>query len=283
VVEAVGSGVERFEPGDRVAVAFSNVCGTCWYCRQGQTALCERFRNLGFGEFGGGLGGLQAQAARVPFADANLLAIPDGMEDERALFVGDILTTGWYGASLSRIRPGETVAVVGAGPVGHFVGQAARALGAGTVVMLDRVPARLDLADQAGFVPLDVEHADPRAAVRGLTEGRGADVAVEAVGAPAAYRTAVSVVRRGGRIAVVGVFGDETVDVNMGYYWNRGLHVLFAGICPVQAWWEETMAAVGDGRLDPTRVISHRLPLEEAPAGYEMFDRREATKVLLRP
>jgi threonine dehydrogenase-like Zn-dependent dehydrogenase len=283
VVQEVGPAVERFHPGDRVAIAFSNVCGACWYCRQGQTSLCERFRNLGFGEFGGGLGGLQAEAARVPFADVNLLGIPQEMDDERALFVGDILTTGWYGASLPGIRDGEAVAVVGAGPVGHFGAQAARALGAATVAVLDRVQDRLDLAERAGFVPVSVDQDDPKSAVRALTGGRGADVVVEAVGLPAAYRTALSMVRRGGRIVVVGVFGDESLDVNMGYYWNRGLHVLFAGICPVQAWWEESMSAVRDGRIDPSPIISHRLSLEEAPAGYAMFDRREATKVLLRP
>ncbi len=143
VVEAVGSGVERFAPGRRVIVAFNIACGHCWFCERGQTQLCEDFRNLGAGIFGGGLGGAQAELVRVPNADTNLLAIPEGMEDERVLFVGDVLTTGVYGAALAGIAEGESVAVVGAGPVGFFCVQAALALGAGEVLALDLEPDRL--------------------------------------------------------------------------------------------------------------------------------------------
>jgi alcohol dehydrogenase len=283
VVEEVGPEVSRFSPGDRVVVAFCSVDGTCWYCRRGQTSLCERFRNLGFGEFGGGLGGLQCEFGRVPFADMNLLHVPDGMEDERALFVGDVLTTGWYGASISGAAPGAAIAVVGAGPVGFFVAQASLALGADQVMVLDRVQERLELAARTGVVAIDVERDDPRAAIRELTEGRGADAAVEAVGNLAAFRTAVSIVRRGGRIGVVGVFGQEELDLDIGYFWSRGLTVSFAGICPVHAWWAAAMEAVRSGEIDPLPLISHSLGLEDAPKAYELFDRREATKVVLRP
>jgi alcohol dehydrogenase len=283
VVEAVGPEVRHVRPGDRVVVAFDNVDGTCWYCRRGQTSLCDRFRNLGFGEFGGGLNGLQAERARVPFADVNLLAIPDEIDDERALFVGDILTTGYYGASLAAIEPGDTVAVIGAGPVGHFVAQCAAMLGAAQVVVLDRLADRLAVAESAGAVAINVDERDPKEALKALTDGRGADAAVEAVGAIAAYETAATVVRRGGRIVVLGLFGDDTLQMNMGRYWSRGLRLSFAGICPVHALWDLAMAAVQQGQVDPLAIISHRLPLEEAPKGYELFDSREATKVLLIP
>src|SRR5437868_13808306 len=118
VIERVGPEVERFRPGQRVVIAFDIVCGHCWFCRQGQTSLCEDFKNLGAGPFGGGLGGAQAEQIRVPHADVNLLPIPDGMDDEHALFVGDILTTGYYGAAIAGIEPLDTVAVIGAVPVG---------------------------------------------------------------------------------------------------------------------------------------------------------------------
>jgi threonine dehydrogenase-like Zn-dependent dehydrogenase len=283
VVEEVGPAVERFRPGDRVVVAFNIVCGKCWFCRHGQTSLCEDFRNLGIGTFGGSLGGTQAERVRVPLADQNLLPIPDGMEDERAIFLGDILTTGYYGTAVAGIEPGDTVAVVGAGPVGFFCVQAARLHGAGEVLALDMQEDRLALAEKVGAVAINVRERNPAVAVSELTEGRGADVAVEAVGHPSAYETAVDIVRRGGTVSVVGMFAVESIDVPLGVYWTRALRVIFAGICPIHAWWERAMEAVVDGRIDPLPIISHTLPLSEAPRGYELFDAREATKVLLRP
>ena len=125
VVDAIGSSVKRFAPGDRVVVSFDIACGDCWFCRKGQTQLCEDFGFLGYGVFGGSLGGAQAELLRVPVADVNLLAVPDGLEDDRALFVGDALTTGVYAAGLAEVSDGDVVAVVGAGPVGFFCAQAA--------------------------------------------------------------------------------------------------------------------------------------------------------------
>jgi len=283
VVEAVGPAVERFRLGDRVVVSFDIACGTCWFCRNGQTQLCEDFRNLGAGIFGGGLGGAQAELVRVPFADTNLLAVPGGMDDEHALFVGDILTTGYYGAAISGIRPGDTVAVVGAGPVGFFCVQSALARGAGEVLALDLEPERLALAEGVGAVPVNVAGRHPQMAVAGRTDGRGADVAIEAVGNLGGLDTALDVVRRGGNVTVVGMFTSETVNVPVGIWWTRALWVRFAGICPVHAWWEEALGAVAEGRIDPLPIISHRLPLAEAPLGYELFDSHRATKVLLTP
>jgi len=150
VVEEVGPSVEGFAPGDRVVLAFDIVCGDCWFCRQGQTSLCEDFRSLGAGPFGGGLGGAQAEKVRVPYADWNLLRIPEGMDDERALFVGDVLTTGYYGTAIAGITPEDTVAVVGAGPVGFFAVQGALIHGAARVVALDMEPDRLALAAKVG-------------------------------------------------------------------------------------------------------------------------------------
>jgi threonine dehydrogenase-like Zn-dependent dehydrogenase len=283
VVAAVGPEVSRFRPGDRVVVAFNIVCGRCWFCRRGQTSLCGEFRNLGAGAVGGALGGAQAELLRVPRADVNLMAVPEDLEDERALFLGDVLTTGYYGTAVAGISPGDTVAVVGAGPVGFFCVQGARAHGAGQVVALDSVEDRLALAERAGAVPVHVGRRNPEVAVDELTEGRGADVAVDAVGHPSAFDTAVRVIRRGGGVAVVGMYTTQTVSLQLGVYWFRQVRLVFAGVCPVHAWWDRALRALVEGKVDPTPLVSHRLPLAEAPRGYELFDSRQATKVVLRP
>jgi threonine dehydrogenase-like Zn-dependent dehydrogenase len=283
VVEEVGPDVLRFQPGDRVVIAFDIACGECWYCRHGQTALCERFQMLGGGVFGGNLGGAQAEKVRVPSADVNLLSIPDGIEDERALFVGDIITTGYYGTAIAGIGPEDTVAVVGAGPVGFFCIQAAGLHGARQVLALDKLPDRLALAEKVGATPINVDETNPHMAVSDLTDGRGADVVIEAVGHPSAYETALDVVRGGGTVSVVGVYVTEQVEVSLGVYWARAIRVLFAGMCPIHAWWERAMEAVREGSIDPLPIISHTLPLEEAVRGYELFDSHRATKVVLKP
>jgi threonine dehydrogenase-like Zn-dependent dehydrogenase len=283
VVEAVGPGVERFSVGERVVVAFDIACGRCWFCRRGQTQLCEEFRNLGAGIFGGGLGGAQAEILRVPDADVNLLDVPEDLDDEHALFLGDVLTTGVYGASIPDIHDGETVAVVGAGPVGFFCVQAARVAGAGEVLAIDLEPDRLALAEKVGAIAINARERNPQTAIDELTDGRGADVVIEAVGSPAGFERALDVVRRGGRISVVGMFTSESVSAQIGVWWARAIDVRFAGICPVHAWWELARAEVRSGRIDPLPIISHRFSLEEAPLGYQLFDSRRATKVLLRP
>jgi threonine dehydrogenase-like Zn-dependent dehydrogenase len=282
VVDAVGSSVKRFAPGDRVVVSFDIACGDCWFCRKGQTQLCEDFGFLGYGMFGGSLGGAQAELLRVPVADVNLLAVPDGLEDDRALFVGDALTTGVYAAGLAEIRDGDVVAVVGAGPVGFFCAQAALP-SAASVLALDLDPSRLSIAERIGAIPVDVSARNAQTAVDEHTEGRGADVVIEAVGTPAAFERSVDIVRRGGTVVVMGVYTSELVQAQIGVWWVRALQIRFAGTTPVHAWWERAMAEVQAGRLDPLPIVSHRLPLGEAPHGYELFDTRRATKVLLEP
>jgi threonine dehydrogenase-like Zn-dependent dehydrogenase len=283
VVEAVGPAVTRFAPGDRAVVAFDVACGACWFCGRGQTQLCEDFANYGAGAFGGGMPGAQAERLRVPTADVNLLAVPGEVGDEAALFVGDALTTGYYAASIADAGPEDVVAVVGLGPVGYCAVQSLVALGVGRVLALDRVASRLALAEAAGATPLDAGTANPASAVAAATGGRGADVVLEAVGHPDAFETAARIVRRGGRVVVVGMYAGETVELQLGVWWARAIDLRFAGICPVHAWWERVMEALAAGLLDPMPLVSHRLPLEDAARGYELFDRREATKVLLIP
>jgi threonine dehydrogenase-like Zn-dependent dehydrogenase len=282
VVDAVGSSVKRFAPGDRVVVSFDIACGDCWFCRKGQTQLCEDFGFLGYGVFGGSLGGAQAELLRVPVADVNLLAVPDGLEDDRALFVGDALTTGVYAAGLAEISDGDVVAVVGAGPVGFFCAQAALP-SAASVLALDLDPSRLSIAERIGAIPVDVSARNAQTAVDEHTQGRGADVVIEAVGTPAAFERSVDIVRRGGTVVVMGVYTSELVQAQIGVWWIRALQIRFAGTTPVHAWWKHAMAEVEAGRLDPLPIVSHRLPLDEAAHGYELFDTKQATKVLLTP
>ncbi len=281
LVERVGSGVRSFAPGRRVVAAFSIACGGCWFCRGGQSQLCEDARILGAGLFGGGLGGAQAELVRVPNADVNLLPIPDAVPDEQAVFVGDVLTTGYHAVELAGIRPGEHVAVVGAGPVGNLAIQSALLRGPAEVIAIDLEPDRLALAEKAGAVAVNASERNPQTAVFERTGGRGADVVVEAVGSPAAFERALDVVRRGGRVLVVGMYASETFEAQLGVWWTRALDLRFTGLCPVHSVWERAMAELERGALDPSPLVSHRLSLEEAPRGYELFDSRRATKVLL--
>lgn len=282
VVEEVGDAVARHRPGDRVVASFVIACGRCWFCATGRSSLCDEVRHLGAGPFGGDLGGAQAERLRVPVADVNLLAVPDGVRDESALFVGDALSTGMYAAGLASVAPGGVVAVIGAGPVGLF-GALSVIDGGASVLMVEPEASRRSGVEAVGAVAVDPSERHPVSAIAEATEGRGADAVIEAVGHPDAFELAVDAVRRGGTIAIAGVYAGEQVPLQLGAAWARGLTFRFAGSTPVHAWWERAMEAVAGGRIDPTRVVSHRLPLAEAPEGYRLFASRAATKVVLVP
>jgi threonine dehydrogenase-like Zn-dependent dehydrogenase len=283
VVEAVGDQVGTRRIGDRVAVAFNVACGHCWFCGNGQSALCEDDAIFGYGIFGGALPGAQAERLRVPNADINLIAIPDRVDDESAVFVGDVLATGFYGASLAGAGPDDVVAVLGCGPVGFCAIQALEVLEAPDVYALDREPLRLALAETAGAIPVHVDERNPVTALAEATDGRGADVVIDAVGHPAAFEGAIDAVRRGGTVVVLGVYSSETTELQLGAYWSRALTLRFGGLTPVHAWWGRAAEALARGEVDPTPLISHRMSLEDAAEGYALFDRREATKVVLVP
>ena len=282
-VEAIGAEVGSVRPGDRVVLSFAVACGRCWFCARGETNLCEHAAVFGAGSFGGNLPGTQAEMVRVPWADVNLLAVPPGVDDDRAVFVGDVLTTGFHAASLAEASSGDVVAVFGAGPVGWCAALSLRALGVERVFLLDREPARLALAADAGAVPVHVGEQSAESAIADVTDDRGADVAIDAVGAADAYLAATTIVRRGGRVVVAGVYAGESVELQLGVAWARALDVRFTGVCPVHRSWRKVMQEVEDGALDPLPFVSNRVPLAQAPSGYMMFDRREATKVLIEP
>ena len=285
-VHEAGTAVGGVSEGDLVLGSFLIACGECPACRRDRFNFCERRRALGLGSLTGDLDGAQAEYVLVPVADVNLKRLPGDLDDagqERVLFAGDILATGFYAAALADLAPEETVAVIGAGPVGLFCALAARALGARPFV-LDTDPARAAFArEQYGLdgAPLDPD-GDAAAAVVEAT-GDLADVVIEAVGAPAAFKTALRCARDGGRVIVVGVYGAERYDLPMGMVWVRGLQVRFAGMANVQAHWDATLEAVARDVFDPTKVITHRLSLDDAEKGYELFAAREAMKVVMTP
>lgn len=285
VVTETGTGVATIQEGDPVLGSFLIACGSCESCAAGRFNFCAARRALGLGTLTGDLDGAQAEYVRVPHADVNLkhLGPHDRLTDEQALFAGDVLATGAYGAHLAAVAPDDVVAIFGAGPVGLLT---AMSLGErpGATLVLDTDPRRVEFAatvlDHAVAVGLDGRGADE---VVAGTAGRLADVAIEAVGSIPAFKGSLRAVRDGGRVVVVGVYGAERYDLPMGMVWSRGLEVRFAGMANVQGHWDDALAAVGAGRFDPSRLITHRLPLEDAVEGYELFRSRDALKVILSP
>jgi threonine dehydrogenase-like Zn-dependent dehydrogenase len=283
-IAAVGPGVQRFRPGDLVVSPFTTSCGTCFYCRSGLTARCLSGQLYGWVEKGKGLHGVQAELVRVPLADSTLVRVPDGTPAEQAVLAGDVLATGWFGAESAGAGPGRTVAVVGCGPVGLMAVIAARELGAERILALDTLPERLALAERYGAEPMSIQEEDAPARIRELTEGRGADSVVEAVGSPQASRLAYDLVRPGGILAAVGVHNEPHLAFAPGEAYDKNL-TYRAGRAPVRHYIERLLPLVQSGRYDLSALISHRLPLAEGPHGYDLFDRRVegCTKVVLLP
>jgi threonine dehydrogenase-like Zn-dependent dehydrogenase len=283
IVDA-GAGVARFRPGDLVVSPFTTSCGACFYCRAGLTARCVSGQTFGWVEKGKGLQGAQAELVRVPLADSTLVRVPEGTPAELALFAGDVLATGWFGAESAGAAPGVVTAVVGCGPVGLMAVIAARELGAERVFALDAVPERLALAERYGGEPLDISKGDAAGWIRDATEGRGADAVVEAVGSPQATRLAFDLVRPGGTIAAVGVHTENHLAFAPGEAYNKNL-TYRAGRAPARRYIERLLPLIQSGRYDLGALISHRLSLTEGAHGYDLFDRRleGCTKVVLLP
>jgi threonine dehydrogenase-like Zn-dependent dehydrogenase len=284
-IVAAGSGVERFRPGDLVVSPFTTNCGTCFYCRSGLTSRCVSGQLFGWVEEGRGLHGVQAELVRVPLADSTLVRMPAGTPAEQALFAGDVLATGWFGAESAGVAAGGTVAVVGCGPVGLMAVIAARELGAERVFALDEIPERLALAERYGADPLDVRNAGNAGdRIREATQGRGADSVVEAVGSPRATRLAFDLARPGGTLAAVGVHGEPHLAFAPGEAYDKNI-TYRAGRAPARHYLERLLPLVQSGKYDLGALISHRLPLAEGARGYDLFDKRleGCTKVMLLP
>jgi threonine dehydrogenase-like Zn-dependent dehydrogenase len=275
-VVAVGSAVRRWRPGDRVVSPFTTSCGACAPCARGLTARCERGQLLGWVEGGVGLHGAQAEKVRVPLADATLVGVPHGLPDTAALFAGDVLATGYYGAESAGAAPGTTVAVVGCGPVGLMAVLAARELGARPVWALDRVPERLALAADFGAEAVGLDSAAD-------LSGR-VDAVVEAVGSPAATRLAFDLLRPGGTLAALGVHTEEHFAFAPGEAYDKNL-TYRAGRCPVRHYLDRVLPLAARHQERLAALVSHRLPLTDGVRGYDLFARRAegCTKVVLVP
>lgn len=324
-VVAVGPAVRTLRPGERVVVPFPIACGHCFFCRHELWALCDNSnpnawlaeRLYGFapsGIFGyshlmGGYAGGQAEYVRVPFADVGPLVVPPDVPDERLLFLTDVFPTGYMAVEQCGVGPGDTVAVWGCGPVGQFAVQSAWLLGASRVIALDRHPERLALAARVGRAEvLDYTQVDVVERLRVLTGGRGPDVCVDAVGMEshglsfdAAYdaamqtarlvtdrahvlRQVILACRKGGTVSIPGVYGGVVDKVPMGAAFNKGL-VVRMGQTHVHRYVRPLLQRILRGEIDPAAIVTHRLPLEEAPRAYRLFRNKEdgCLKVVMRP
>ena len=326
VVE-VGDRVEHLNVGDRVVVPFPISCGACSQCRRGLFSACENSNPnawmseklmghatagiFGYSHLTGGFAGGQAEYARVPFADVGPMKVPDSLTDEQVLFLSDILPTGYFGADIAGIEPGDTVAVWGCGPVGQFAIHSARLFGADRIIAIDRFGYRLEMAkNQAGATDV-INYEDEESllqTLKELTGGRGPDRCIDAVGMeahadsamyaldvakqalklendrPIALREAIQACRSGGTVAVIGVYSGFVDHFPMGTVMNRGL-TLRAGQAPVQRYMRPLLERIARGEIDPSFVITHRMSLEDAAKGYDIFVKKQddCVKVVLTP
>jgi 2-desacetyl-2-hydroxyethyl bacteriochlorophyllide A dehydrogenase len=280
-IVAAGDGVTELAEGDRVLGCYCSACGKCFFCRRGDFHKCDDGRVFGHGKTLGSLQGAQAERVLVPHANLTLRRVPEGMSDDAALFAGDVMGTGWHAVEQAGIRPGDSAAVLGLGPVGLCAVQAARAAGAAKVIAIDTVEERLAVARDFGAEAVHLTEDDPRAAVKGATEGRGVDAAIDAVGHPEALEMAARVTRKAGTVAAVGVYA-ERIQVHMGIVWIKAL-TLKTGHANVIGHVDRVLAMMAAGVLDPMPLVTHHMPLAEAANAYAVYDRREALKIVMTP
>ncbi len=324
-VVAIGQDVTTLQIGDRVVVPFNIACGECHYCQHDLWSLCDNSNSdgkvaekmygyvpaglFGYSHMLGGYAGGQAEYVRVPYADVGPLKVPEHLSDEQVLFLTDIFPTGYMAAENANIQAGDIVAVWGCGPVGQFAIQSARLLGAECVIAIDRIPERLQLAQRHGAEILNYADVDDVVgALKQLTGGRGPDACIDAVGMeshasgfmgiydqvkqnlrletdrPHAIREAIQACRKGGTISIPGVYGWIVDKFPLGTAFAKGLHFNM-GQTHVHRYLKPLLAHIENGDIDPTFIISHRFPLDEAPHAYKIFRDKEdnCIKVVLKP
>ena len=283
IVEETSPEVTRFKPGDRVVASFMIPCGACWFCQRRLFSRCPDQRVFGYGSFLGDVQGAQAERVRVPNADLALHAVDPALSDEQVLFVGDIFTTGYDCAVEAQIQKGDTVAVIGCGPVGLMAIQAARSFGPQTIFAVDTVSQRLEMAQTFGASPIDAREVHVASHIQDLTEGRGADSVLECVGVIPALMDSLDIVRAGGRISVIGVHSDPELELPLNMAFVRALDIKFCGTANIVGRWDDALGLIAAGSAHPEEIISHRMRLDDAVRGYELFESREALKVVLTP
>jgi threonine dehydrogenase-like Zn-dependent dehydrogenase len=283
VVEEVGADVQRFRTGQRVIVPGVVGCGDCDSCRRGYPVGCL---NQLFKVYGTSieLPGAQAEFLGVPGADFNLWPAPDELDDEQVLFLTDILPTGYFAAENARITPGAVVVVIGCGPVGLFAILATQLFGAARVVAVDRIPYRLERAAACGATTIDASRDDVRARVWELTDGRGAGSVIEAVGAAETVALALDLVAIGGVVSVVGVVVMPDFPFPMGTALMKDI-TFRIGLVNVPRFIPILLPLIRAGKLDPTALITHRLPLSDGSRAYQLFAARQdgCVKIALTP
>ncbi|MBJ6984190.1 zinc-dependent alcohol dehydrogenase [Luteimonas sp. MC1750] len=323
IVEDAGPAVTRVKRGDRVVIPFVIACGQCFHCLLSEYACCETTNTgrgailnakqikppaalFGYSRLYGGVPGGQAELVRVPQANVGPLVVPDVLSDEQVLFLSDILPTGYQAAINAGVEPGSSLAIFGAGPVGLMAAACARMLGAATIFMIDDNAHRLAFARATyDIIPINFDEVDdPAGAIVEATAGRGVDATIEAVGFEAkgsvtetvmtnlklegssgkAIRQAIAATRRGGTVSVPGVYAGFIHGFLFGDAFDKGL-TFKMGQTHVQRFMPELLEAIGEGRLKPEVIISHRMKLEDAAKGYEMFNAQddECRKVVLTP
>jgi S-(hydroxymethyl)glutathione dehydrogenase / alcohol dehydrogenase len=322
IVEDVGSEIRDLQRGDRVVVPFPIACGGCFFCAQGLPVQCERSNQKHYGPEGdlfdqkggalfgytdlyGGYNGGQAEYVRVPYADVGPRKVPERFSDEEVLFLTDILPTGFSGVEWAGVQGGETVAVFGCGPVGLMAQKCAWVRSAGRVIGLDIEPYRLDMAKRsANAEVINVKEGDPVEAIRAMTDGRGADVCIDAVGMEAerslldkaknvlhmqmgtinVLKMCFSAARRGGAVSILGVYGMPYDNFPIGQIFDKGLKI-YAGQALVHRYIDELISWLEKDRIRLNDIITHRLPLAEAPHGYEIFNEKKenCVKIVLSP
>ena len=280
-VIAAGDGVTEVAVGERVLGCYCTACGRCFFCRRGDFHKCDAGRVFGHGKVLGSLQGAQADQVLVPNANLTLRRVPEGMSNDAALFAGDVMGTGFHAIDSAGLEPGDTAVVLGLGPVGLCAVQAARAAGAAQVLAVDSVPERLEMARRFGAQAVHLDDDDPREAVKVATEGRGADVVVDAVGHPAAFDMACRMARKAGSVSATGVYA-ERMEVHMGVIWIKALEI-HTGHANVIGHVDRVLAMMSAGVLDPTPLVTHHMSLDEAPDAYAAYDRREALKIVMTP
>ncbi len=280
----VGNSVKNFSKDSHVVSPFTTSCGQCYYCKIGLTCRCIHGQLYGWVENGHGLHGAQAEYVRVPMADSTLFSIPEGVDHKEILFIGDILSTGYYCAENAEITPDKTLVVVGCGPVGLMAIIGAIEQGVNKVFAIDSVEERLVKASNYGALPINFQTQNPIDVIQGMTQGRGADAVMEVVGSPSAQRLAVDLVRPGGIVSTVGVHTSDHFAFSPVEAYDKNL-TFKIGRCPARHYMDKLSKIVLEKKYDLASIISHELSLSQGGEAYKIFDQKldNSLKILLSP